>query len=475
MGSVEDQSSNQDKWGKVKGLDDLWFWGAIVVAILLRVLPMFVWPDAECTRDECIYKTMAIKILDGEGLTTSRKGWLTAPGYPYLLAFSAWFFGSMQAVKKTQLVMSLISMWMVYRIGDRADGKRTARVATWMFALHPTIIFFVGTMWTETSYTFLLLGAVLSMLWARDGSFWRAILAGVFVGFCVLFRGAATYLAPIWVLAAIWPDSGVTGLKAVKDGLVLRWKHGLVFVVALVLFVAPYSIHASKRHGGFMIADATIGHVMYLGNNDFEPLTFDYGNGMLTGVIYSRYLRTGRRPCSRRMVPPVQSSKCEVKRAMEWIGDNPGEFVSRIPLRCAQMLNPNTFLTRHIRWGYWHGMPFWLKELVVAYIIFTSVLITGWGTVCAITRARGPYGVLAVGTVCYHMFTIAVMYGMTRFRLPLEPLWIIYLAMFFAQPKETMTLLTSSWWRLGLSAFLLPILLGLMWWFLLTGYPGFWT
>src|SRR5262245_31806643 len=112
-----------------------------------------------------------------------------------------------------------------------------------------------------------------------------------------------------------------------------------------------------------MVTDATVGHVLVLGNNDYPPLTFDFGNGMLTEPLYARWRATGRRFCERD-VPPVQSSACEVDAAVEWIREHPSTFVARIPLRLAQMLNPNSFLTRHLRWGYWPGTPWWAKETI---------------------------------------------------------------------------------------------------------------
>jgi hypothetical protein len=203
-----------------------------------------------------------------------------------------------------------------------------------------------------------------------------------------------------------------------------------------------------------MVTDATLGHVAYLGDNTFEPLTFDYGNGMLTGTIYARYLRSGRKPCSRR-APPVKSSDCEVERALRWAKNHPYEFFSRIPMRCAQLLNPHTFLSRHIRWGYWPGLPLILKELLVLYV------------------AAFSFRVVAVGTVVYHVATVAGLYGMSRFRLPLEPLWMVYVALLIAEPGETLRLLRQSRWRIGGAIVLTPILFWLMIWFVGTGFPGF--
>ena len=169
----------------------------------------------------------------------------------------------------------------------------------------------------------------------------------------------------------------------------------------------------------------------------------------------------------------MKSSDCEVERALRWAKNHPYEFFSRIPLRCAQLLNPHTFLSRHIRWGYWPGLPFILKELLVLYVAAFSFLVVIVGTVVAFARARGVYGVVAVGTVVYHVATVAGLYGMSRFRLPLEPLWMVYVALLIAEPGETLRLLRQSRWRIGGAIVLTPILFWLMIWFVGTGFPGF--
>ena len=104
-------------------------------------------------------------------------------------------------------------------------------------------------------------------------------------------------------------------------------------VVAAVLVVAPYSASVSSKYDNFVISDATLGHVMHLGNNDFPPVTFDYGIGQLTGPVYARTLRSGRPDC--RQKHPVEHDRCEVANALTWIDENRGEFVARIPMRLA--------------------------------------------------------------------------------------------------------------------------------------------
>lgn len=455
---------------------DRWLTGALATGLLLRVLPMVLWLQTQCIRDECIYQAISRKIVAGKGLTVAVKGWLPAPGYPYLLATFKSVFGTLQAVKGLQIALGVASIWLIYQITKRVAGKRTAQVAAWLFAANPTLAWFTNTLWIETVYIACLLVAGLALLVARERpSDWRAAAgSGVALGIAVLFRGIATYLPPLFLLALVWPSDGSLWDRDGWRDRVVAYRRSIAgFLVAMVVVVSPWSIYASNRYGGFMVSDATVGHVMFLGNNDFEPLTFDYGNGMLTQGLFARHLRTGRRPCDRKQ-PPVQSSRCEVEQAIGWAKRNPGEFLGRVPLRLAQNLNPHSFLTRHVRWGYWPGLPWYLKEALVVLIVAFSLGATALGTAAAWSRARGPWAVIAIGIAVYTMAVTAVMYGMTRFRLPVEALWTVYLAMFLVDPRGVVRDLAESPWRLTGALLTLPTLLALSMWFFPTGWPMFW-
>ena len=53
--------------------------------------------------------------------------------------------------------------------------------------------------------------------------------------------------------------------------------------------MAPYSIYISKKMDAMVISDRTLGQMMWLGNNTFDPITFDYGNGQLfkVNILYN--------------------------------------------------------------------------------------------------------------------------------------------------------------------------------------------
>ncbi len=457
---------------------DRWLWIILGIALFWRVLPMVFWYTTDCVRDECIYRSMASHIADGHGMRETMRGWVPAPGYPYLLAIPKLLFGSTQSVKALQVVVSLASTVQLYLLGTKLFDRHAGRVAALLFAINPTIAWFTNTMWIETVYTFLLLTAVMLVFEVRERSnLWWAAGLGFTMGLAVLFRGVATYLPPIFVLGLLWPagddESVFPPLSAWASSLRANLRKIGIYAVAWVATIAPYSLAASSIHGGFMLTDATTGHVLYLGNNDYQPITFDYGNGMLNEGIFHRTTSTGRPPCDRDM-PAVPTSRCEVDRVKTWIAENPGEFLRRIPKRMAQFFNPNSFLTRHVRWGRFPGLPWLLEEVLCGWIVVTTLALTLGGTLAAWARGRGPYLIVAAGTAVYTVAVTALMYGMTRFRLPLEALWCIYLGVLLARPTETWTKLIESPVRLAGALLTLPSLFALSMWYLPTGFPMFW-
>jgi len=438
----------------------------MLAGFVLRALPLVLWGTSGCIRDECSYRTLARQIVRGHGLKPV-EGWLWAPGYPYLLAFFEWI-DQAKRLKRLQVGLGVAMVLLVYLVTDRVAGRRAARIAAFLVALHPTLAFFAGTLWTETIYGFLLLAAALAMLWARGGSWVRAVLLGALLGACVLFRGVATYMTPIFLLAVLWPVS-----EAWAAAWRARWRHLAAVAAVLVLVVAPWSIHASRTYGGFVISDASLGQVMYVSNNDFPVMTYDYGDGILSKRMADTWYDKGRPHCDQSL-PAAAWNRCEVAHGLAWIRAHPGDFLRRIPVRLAQFFDPNTFLTRRVRLGKWYALPWWIEELIVLWAAAVSIVVVLGGAIGTWARARGPYGVLVVGITLYYLAVVSALFGLSRFRAPLEPLWIVFLASVLADPRGTWALLRASRTRAVGAVASVLVLLPLLAWYLPSGFPAVW-
>ena len=441
---------------------------ALAAGLLLRAIPALLWVTDGCVRDECTYVKLAGRFAAGEGMTGSL-GWIWAPGYPVLLGVMQRVFGVPHAIKPFQVAASLVNIVLVYLLAARASegSRRAARIAAWMYAISVHMAFFSFRLWSEVLYSTLLLGALLMLLRARDAVgepgrafLQRAAAVGAMAGGAVLFRGVATYMLPLLMIGAVWgrARSRRAWLQA-----------GLIAGLAAAV-VSPYSAYATHKFGGFMLSDRTMGQMMWLGNNDFPPITFDYGNGTLSKRAFSRTKAHGRRPCGSKL-DALDRDTCQTAAGKSWIQANPGEFLRRVPMRLAQLTNPHSLLTRHLRWGNFKGMPQWLDELIILWGALGSGLAMVAGAAGLSVRARGAQGALFSSILLYHCAAIAALAGLSRYRVPLEPLLMVYAATLLAHPAAGLAALRAQPYRAVVLCVILAIGLPLVLAYLPAGWP----
>ena len=93
--------------------------------------------------------------------------------------------------------------------------------------------YFLQSLWSECLYGGLLLSGVWLFDKAREAdrttqkALQHAALTGLLVGVCVLFRGVATYMLPIFCVALIWR----------RWRLRLAWTQCVVLVLGTILMV----------------------------------------------------------------------------------------------------------------------------------------------------------------------------------------------------------------------------------------------
>ncbi|MCK6524650.1 hypothetical protein L6R49_24855 [Myxococcota bacterium] len=447
-------------------LQDRALWWLVLLGLYLRLYTLARWPTLLCLRDECTYLALSQRILDGEGMTPAAAGWLWAPGYPALLAVHEAVFGAAGGLRVTQALLSPLMIVLAAALArawaeTEEQGRRAARWAAALIALSPTLIFFSVRLWSESLYLTVLLGALWALTRARavvDGrGLAPALVAGLLLGIAVLSRGVAQYLLPLFVLGLLWGRARAGAPQVVA------------LVVAAALTVAPYSAWATARWGSFTLSDRTLGQMMWLGDNSFPPVTFDHGVGLTDPAEFDRVTATGRPHCEFTGDPAAWDA-CETARGKEWILNNPGEFLARVPLRLAQLLNPNSFLTRHLAMGRWASLPregaFGLAGLTVVWSL-TAVL---GGAVALIVRGRGWAAALTALILGYHCAAIAITAGLSRYRVPLDCLLLLWLALALGDLKGTREAWARSPARGAAALLVALVLLGLA---LRSLVPGF--
>lgn len=409
--------------------------------------------DVPCLRDECTYRLLARRMIDGDGMTVPSevRRWIWAPGYPALLSGHEWL-GDMDWIRWTQVALTLPLVWAGASIARRLGGRDAGIIAAWCLALSPTLIFFSTRYWSETVYITLLLGAFATLEWSR-GSVARSVLPGVLLAGTVLLRGIA---APMLVLFAAARWSMDRDVKAAA-----------ALLLSGALCIAPYSLYASKTFGGPVLTDRTMGQMMWLGNNDFPPVSFDHGVGPLAPEQWERVLATGREHCDGAL-DPVAWDRCETAAARDWIAANPREFVRRVPLRWAQLMNPNSFLTRDIRSRAWRGLPAWGGEALGVTTVLWSLIAVVGGLIGLTSHGKGRFAALTVVMVAYHFAAITLVAGLSRYRVPLDVLGLLWASVWMGNLPGTLGRL-RGWRGVALVALVAPALV-LMGWLVLPGF-----
>ena len=147
------------------------------------------------------------------------------------------------------------------------------------------MIFFSISLWSEVLYGTLLLGLLLISDRSREfvKLLPRMVVGAALVGFLRLCRAflrcGHLYVAHFclcFVVAAVRRCSCRTG------------GHHDFWCGA---YRGPHSNYISEKFDSRIISDWTLGQMMWLGNNDFTPVTFDYGNGYLSQRAYNRQTR----------------------------------------------------------------------------------------------------------------------------------------------------------------------------------------
>ena len=430
---------------------------------------MLLWPNESCVRDECMYVFTAERMLDGQGITATN-GWLWAPGYITVLAahlgVSEWITGVENGVSGSiwglQMLCALGAVWLLLDLGRRAFDERTGRIAAALYALSPTFIFFTKQLWSEAIYGPMILLLVWALVRLREKGRWWACGSGALAGICVLFKGVAVYMTPLLLWVVLWRR---TRQRA-------AWIHAAILLGVAAAVVTPYSMYATDKFGTSIISDRSLGQMMWLGNNDFAPVTFDWGNGQIPAKKLARHTKNGRERCAPKS-KPMKRDACETAAGVEWIKTHPDEFFGRIPLRVAQTMNPHSFLTRHLRWKRWKGLPYWLDETLIGIVVLFSMAASWGAAIGAWGRGGGPTLIGATIMTAYHLAACAALAGLTRYRVPIEPLWFLFAAAAFSQPRACWDTLRTSKVRaigclitLGLVAWttlwFLPV--GFKWW-----------
>ncbi|GAG26258.1 unnamed protein product, partial [marine sediment metagenome] len=177
----------------------------LAVALLWRLvffLEMYASPYADnLTLDSQVYHEVALAAAAGEW--SHGETFFQAPLYPWILGTVYSVVGPSQTVVKLlQILLSVASCWLIFRLADRVFDRAVALVALAISAVYGMSLYFANELLVVTVIVFLdLLGLDFLIRASADGRKFLWAAAGVVFGLSVIARPT---ILPFVVVVAVW-------------------------------------------------------------------------------------------------------------------------------------------------------------------------------------------------------------------------------------------------------------------------------
>jgi 4-amino-4-deoxy-L-arabinose transferase-like glycosyltransferase len=218
------------------------------------------------------------------------------PVYPALIALILLFFKSVYFIPIVQAIMSGFIGVLTYKIGKRFFSEKVGLIASVLFALEPSGLFFSSMVMTETLFLLLLLQALWLLLNNR-----HFLLIGILLGLATLTRPIGIFLPFLFVALHLLFNTSLSFRKKIMNSLIL-------FAI-FFLILAPWSLRNKKHFDSYEISSVSSYNIyyynaqrfyMYQNNLSFtearevfnERIVSEYGEGAtLPSLKYSSELR----------------------------------------------------------------------------------------------------------------------------------------------------------------------------------------
>ncbi len=358
--------------------------------------------------DARYYDLRAGEILS-EGLIGD-DAYFMGPLYPHLLAVVYAVAGrSLLLVRLLQAIVSALAPVLVYRLGRRFFSPATALVAGLITAFHGQLIFYCGSiLYTTVAVTLILWILVRLTEPSPRRTKTDRFLTGVLFGLAAVGKGNIVLFLPVALVVAArgarrgrpWNIAGATALLA-----------------------------------GFLLVVAGVTARNYAASGDFVPLTsngglnFYIGNGPESSGAYEKPkgLDVDNDPSGRRMLEkalgrslkPTDVSRIWTARALEFIRDDPAAEMKLLLRKSLFVIS--TFEIPQIE--SYHFQRRYSRLIDLLFIPFG--VIAPLAAAGMIGRRRDKALPLAAFVVVYS-FSIVLFFVLTRYRLPVVPVLILY-------------------------------------------------
>lgn len=374
------------------------FLAATVLGLGLRLAFVALEPEARLVGDELTWTAWGEEIASPAVRFSPAASRILfyPPAYPYFIAACLGLFGSLAAVKLVQALLGALLVPAVGCIGDRLFGERAGRLAAWLAAVYPDLLWFPAHFWSETLFLLLLFWGFERLLAAAGpGGRAPALTAGLLFGLAALTREPVLYFVPL-AAAFLWAT------RATR-------RHGLAFLLAALAVVAPWTLRNRLVYEAFVPVST------------FGPFNLWLGNTRMTRAdVYAEYAavpgRVAKYEHTRR-----RAREAIAQRQPRWIFEKLRDELPRFWEADSQAL-------AHLRRGAYGEVSSARIQALSAIVVLPYLAVLALFTLGVARAPLGRGAVLLLGFVSYYVLLHVVSHGFARFRLPVLPILLLFAA-----------------------------------------------
>jgi 4-amino-4-deoxy-L-arabinose transferase-like glycosyltransferase len=373
--------------------------------------------------------------------------------YPALLA-GIWTISpdNLQAVRVLQILLGLATSLLVYLVGSRVYSPAAGAWAAAVCWIYPSFIFFDFLILTETLFTFLLVTFLwLAIVLVQTPRAGIALACGIALGLAALTRSI------LWPLPLV-----LCPLLAVliRAPFARRVALPCLVLAGYALVVAPWAIRNTRLQGVPTIVDTMGGMNLRMGNYEYTPEDRMWDAVALTGE--KSWVHGIDNDLRGQTITEGRKEKWAQHKAIEYIRANPAVTMRRAFIKFADFWG----LEREFIAGVQNGLyapPKWfqLSASLVIILAYVAILIAGAAGIWLAPPADWRLHVVLLLPILVIMGAHTIVFGHSRYHLPLIPVFAMYAAALAARAPAyrfsqrpmlvgaavTVTVLLSVWIR----------------------------
>ncbi|WP_448874897.1 ArnT family glycosyltransferase [Desulfobulbus propionicus] len=395
-------------------------------ALLVRCFFLIVfWGQAPVIIDEQHYNAISVNLVE-TGTYAFHPGKPTSirpPLYPFFLAtvYQLTGINSYNAIRIIQIFFTFVTAWILYLLCRRVTGEKETWLSVGIFLFYPSLVIYNFFILSEILFNLFFVASIFFIYLAlSENKTWHFLCTGIFIGLASLTRSITYPMMPLLAFYLFFTASGK---------IVPRLKNITIMLFFFTLVLSPWVVRNYDLYGQFIPVDTMGGLNLYMGNYEYTPMHRPWSAVEVSG---EKAWYAGKEAILRSM-NEAQKQKWCIRKSVEFIISHPALTVQRSIIKVANFWGIERSIIAGISGQRSDTIealtPPLIKYPLIASIVvfYASVMLFGvFGLIWKNLKEPDKFNLAITGIILYFTAMHALVFGHSRYHLPLVPLLAIY-------------------------------------------------